>query len=1062
MNSIQYSSPESTNNSKWAERTILVSVGSSETTIEGYMENYKNVSQDIRNQLDAEAEVVQIIAIGIDNDIYSTVDACSNACEMWKTIERLKQGESINVQDLETNLYWEFRKFTSRDGESVESYYSRFYKMMNELVKNQCDVTNHQTVSYHKLYDILKQHQNEVNKIRAERLACTTNLFALVDQQQPVYHPQNHPNQYTQTSSTRSQQAVTRNRGKAIVNYPPPTYDQEPTMVAEDDEMSKEKLIDKLMTLISLSFKKIYKPTNNNLKTSSNTSRANQDNTPRINRGIGYDNQRAVNASEARENVGTQVVQQYGIQCYNFKEYGNVARECQKPKRAKDVSYHKENMLLEHPEQPESINDTYPDEQGDTNITTDSLDMSNNRGEANQDEDEDLARERDLLASLIEKLKCETDESKDRNKLLESSNKNLVNKLKSEIEDFKNKNKSLESSNNHFKERNTELEKNNQLMFNDLKKFQSKLDRYHDVIYASKVEIDGAKAKGDLMSYKMESQNSFNEYTRKFLKKAQRANPHLYDIGCYNDNLALMLTPESDETIRLAQENQSKLSDLIKPFDYSNLNNLYDLFVPQSEKSPERRYFSERTKMPMVVPISTREPKLNVNQSIVTPLKKTVVVESTNQKPRSKTRKQYKHISKTRRWWYPKTTPPGHKWKPKSSAMNVKPNVSLPLGKNSRNANTLESNTIRGSTLSKTPLTGNLKLLSKFVEKFLGTVKFRNDQIAPILGYGDLVQGNITIRTVYYVERLNHLFSVGQFYDADLEVAFRKSTCYIRDLKGNDLLTGSSGTNLYSITLQDTSTPNPICLMAKASSSQACWGKQNKYARTPEQNGVVERQNRTLIEAARAMLSAAKVPLFFWAEAIATACFTHNRSLVIPRHEETPYHIINGRKSSIKFVYVFGSLCYIVRDGENLDKIKEKVETIRVNFDELPQMASDHVSFDLVPQCPTTALEQDILSLGLQIQQNVPQAVEIVTTSNELDLLFGSMFDELLNGTTTVVSKSYVVTAADAPDQRQQHNTTPSTSTTVAADTTLLNIQTTTKTTSQAPTITATENINQA
>nr|GEX81321.1 putative reverse transcriptase domain-containing protein [Tanacetum cinerariifolium] len=76
-----------------------------ETTTERYMENYKNVSQDIHDQLNAEAEAVQIILIGIDNDIYSTVDACPNACKMWKAIKRLKQGESINVQDLETNLY---------------------------------------------------------------------------------------------------------------------------------------------------------------------------------------------------------------------------------------------------------------------------------------------------------------------------------------------------------------------------------------------------------------------------------------------------------------------------------------------------------------------------------------------------------------------------------------------------------------------------------------------------------------------------------------------------------------------------------------------------------------------------------------------------------------------------------------------------------------------------------------------------------------------------------------------------------------------------------------------
>nr|GEU83647.1 retrovirus-related Pol polyprotein from transposon TNT 1-94 [Tanacetum cinerariifolium] len=99
---------------------------------------------------------------------------------------------------------------------------------------------------------------------------------------------------------------------------------------------------------------------------------------------------------------------------------------------------------------------------------------------------------------------------------------------------------------------------------------------------------------------------------------------------------------------------------------------------------------------------------------------------------------------------------------------------------------------------------------------------------------------------------------------------------------------------------------------------------QMSVARTPEQNGIVERRNRTLVEAAQTMLSAAKVPLFFWAEAIATACFTQNRSLVIPRHEKTPYHIINDRKPSVKFFHIFGSVCYIVRDGENLDKIKEK------------------------------------------------------------------------------------------------------------------------------------------
>nr|GEW54280.1 retrovirus-related Pol polyprotein from transposon TNT 1-94 [Tanacetum cinerariifolium] len=430
-----------------------------------------------------------------------------------------------------------------------------------------------------------------------------------------------------------------------------------------------------------------------------------------------------------------------------------------------------------------------------------------------------------------------------------------------------------------------------------------------------------------------------------------------------------------------------------------------------------------RTKMPIVVHVSTREPKCTVKQSVAKPLKKTVASES-NQKPRNITRKLYERISKACSWWYTKFTPSGYKWKPKSEKENVNPNlVEIFLF-------------IIDSGCSK-HMTGNLKLLINFMEKFLG--------------------------------RNHNLFFVGQFCDADLEVAFRKSTCYIRDLKGNDLLTGSRGTNLYSITLQDTNSPNPICLMAKETSSQAwLWHRrlshlnfdtinllskkdivvglpklkfvkdhlcsscelvqrglhaqvrvvrtdkrteflnqtlhayfavegilhQTSVARTPEQNGVVERRNHTLVEAARRMLSDTKVPLFFWAEAISTACFTQNRSLVIPRHEKTPYHIINDRKPSVKFFHIFGSLCYIVKDGKNLDKIKEKGNAC--------------------------------IFVGYSTRSRAYR----------------------------VVSKSSTVATADVPNQRQQLHTTP------------LNNQTTTDHTcqlpTQAPTVTSTQNINQA
>nr|GFB10187.1 hypothetical protein [Tanacetum cinerariifolium] len=125
---------------------------------------------------------------------------------------------------------------------------------------------------------------------------------------------------------------------------------------------------------------------------------------------------------------------------------------------------------------------------------------------------------------------------------------------------------------------------------------------------------------------------------------------------------------------------------------------------------------------------------------------------------------------------------------------------------------------------------------------------------------------------------------------------------------------------------------------------------QTFVARTPEQNGVVERWNRTLVEAARTMLSAAKVPLFFCAEAIATTCFTQNRSLVIPRHEKTPYHIINDQKPSVKF---FTFLAPVFNK-----RTRVIMESIHVNFDELPQMASVQLSSDPTPECQTMALVQ--------------------------------------------------------------------------------------------------------
>nr|GEV15588.1 hypothetical protein [Tanacetum cinerariifolium] len=309
----------------------------------------------------------EIILTGIDNDIYSIVDACPNACKMWKAIERLKQDDNKQSETEEKQLLALLLLF---------------------MIKN--------------LLRLLKM------------MKC-----------------------------------------------------------------QKKKEIDKLMALISLSFKKIYKPTNNNLRTSSNTSRANQENSPRINRGTGYENQRVINVVEAWENVeqadwkddtddefNDQELEAHYMYMAQIQEVTPDIDDNSGPifdtEPLQKVQNNDDNHNVfgddqENPKQPASVNDPY-------------LDMCYDREHDDQDDTDELTKECNFLASLIKKLKCKIDDIKNSNKFLETSNKTLVNKLKGKIEDFKTKNKSLESSNNHFKEANNELSKTNQLMFKDLKK----------------------------------------------------------------------------------------------------------------------------------------------------------------------------------------------------------------------------------------------------------------------------------------------------------------------------------------------------------------------------------------------------------------------------------------------------------------------------------------------------------------------------------------------------------------------------------------------------------------
>nr|GEW79694.1 hypothetical protein [Tanacetum cinerariifolium] len=414
-------------------------------------------------------------------------------------------------------------------------------------------------------------------------------------------------------------------------------------------------------------------------------------------------------------------------------------------------------------------------------------------------------------------------------------------------------------------------------------------------------------------------------------------------------------------------------------------------------------------------------------------------------------------------------------------------------------------------------MTGNRALLTNFVEKYLGTVRFGNNDFAVIVGYGDVVIGSMTIKKVYY------------------------STCFVRNEDSEDLLTGDRSSNLYTIALNEVASNSSTCLLAKASSSQswlwhqrlshlnfatinnlvknnlvqglpkmkfekdrlcsACeqgkihrkhhksktafasnkplyllhidlcglmhvesingkryvlvvvddysrytWcvrtdngtefknktlvkffdevgiTQQFSAARTPQQNGVVERRNRTLVEAAKTMLTFANLPSFLWAEAIATACFTQNHSIIYKCFDKTPYELMNKRKPNIKFFRVFGCRCYLLNDYEDVGKLKVKGdigvfvgyskvsaafkiynkqtrkihESVNVNFDEISERASKQ--FSLEPRL------SNLNKTGKSSNPSVSQVFE--ASKKDLEDLFHHFFDEYFNSSKIMKSST--------------------------------------------------------
>nr|GEW25294.1 hypothetical protein [Tanacetum cinerariifolium] len=657
------------------------------TTVETPM----NMSPENKAHFLAEKEAIHLILTGIGDEFYSTVDAFQTAQEMWEAIERLQQGESLNIQDVKTNLFWEFIKFTSHNGETMESYYTRFYKLMNEMIRNNLTITMMQVnvqflqqlqpewsrfvtivkqkhkldeVSHHKLFDILKQYQNEVNKLRAEIIARNANPLALVAtaqaNQDPYYKTSRSHKSHAPSSKpsipTRSHTA-TRHKGKEIAK--PITSPSE--TASEEDNDPEQAQRDKDIT-------------------SSNSRNKNVDTTPwykNDDHSGQFGNQRTVHVAGAREKVGSP-----------------------------DSAYHKEKMLwCKQAEQGVPLQAEQYDWLADTDEEVD---------------EQELEAHYSYMDKIQEVPTAEI-----------GTNSELVEHVQNDA--------------------------GYNMFANDLQHSEQS----ESVSNTCLVETDDSNVIPD--SPDMCEDDSVAFKTRySFLVALQTKQAEFKKYKAFNDR-----TIDYDKLEHLRAQLQDK-----------------NITISELKKLIEKgkgKYVDTKFDRPSVVrqPNAQRIPNPLVLEGLLKPVTAQTLPQTARQAMSNTNMLKpglYRFDNKTAHTRAPQLS---------QTVRNTNPRiVQLILF-------------IVDSGCTK-HMTGNLKLLCNFVEKFLG---------------------------------LNHnLFSVGQFCDSDLEVAFRKSTCFVRDLQGNDLLTGNRGSNLYIIFLQESTSSTPLCLMDKATLTQAwLWHRRLSY-----------------------------------------------------------------------------------------------------------------------------------------------------------------------------------------------------------------------------------------
>nr|GEZ09430.1 hypothetical protein [Tanacetum cinerariifolium] len=912
-------------------------------------------------QIEAGDQAIQTILFSLPKDIYVAVDSCETAQEIWLRVQQMMKASDIEIQEKKAKLFNEWERFTSTDGESIESYYHRFLKLINDLKRN--------------------KHFPE--------------KIAMIHQDQPSFNQ---------------------------------NYMQQPMPNPEDitDPITSMNMA---LVLMAKAFKLNYSiPTNNNQRISSNPRNRQIAQSGNLN---GYNDVQNVENQVIQHAVQNLRIQNVGnqngligvpwnanqnsngngnlvaarakgnatghngnqIRCYNYRGVGHFARNCTVRPRRRDVAYLQTQLLIAQKEEA---------------------------GIQLQAEEFDLMAAAALEVEKVNTVNC---------KLKETNAK-----LTTELARFKNQEKCFEIS----QEKYEKLERSK--FVGDFKSLAKEADESLAKHKALELEIEHLlravceEFKFDKISYD-KAYNDMQQKIERLQAQLGDLKGKSKDTSCVSDTLNPLSLKLENKNVELEFQvlNYAKENSHLK----TTYKNLFDSISVT-------RVDNTKTRRPQ--PRSNTKNDRNVRSKVMCAMCKQCL-------------KSVNHDVCLLNYVNGMN----------SRGKKQKANVSINEHKNKQNPN-----------VKKTKKVGSIERLAspkpskpRFILRWLPTGRMFDLKGKIIASSESESQSNCSkgdnACTSNPLEPTikrfpNSTFPLaGQFCDSDLEVAFRRNACFVRNLEGVDLLKGNRSTNLNTINLHEMAYASPICLMARASSTKSwlwhqrlshlnfdtindlaknnlvsglpkfkyhkehlcpsCEQGKSKRASHPPKPVLNSRQrlhllhmylcgpmriasingkrNQTLVEAARTMLIFSRAPLFLWAKAIATTCFSQNSSIIRHCFIKTPYELINGRKPDISFLYIFGALYYPKNDHEDIRKLGAK----------------DDIVFFIGYSANSYAFRV----LGLDLTYAPSTITTQQPTEGELDLLFEAMYGDYISGQPSTASRT--VSAVQA--HQQQGNQAP-------------------------------------